>query len=351
MLNAIHQNLHQIRATWRTIWAAIWRVRRSLLALISVIVAGSVIFAWADGRRPIQAFFYTLNLITLQAGPSDAPDSPALQIASIVIMLGGLVSLTGGVTSLFQLITDPKERQLSLAATVSDHIVVCGIGRVGYRVITELLNHGETVVAVNANESEEWLEPFRKRGVAVLIADARQRQTLINAGVARASAIVACTSDDLTNLDVALDARDINPTIKVVLRMFDSQLADKVSKGFNIQTAFSVSALAAPALAAPALAAPALAAPALAAAAMRHNVDYSFKLRNQLLNVTTLRFAQGSRFIGKSVEQVAQMANCSFISKQVGDTLEMHPSGNGLIQVGDVFTIVGSMAAIETLQA
>ena len=336
MLNAIHQNLHQIRATWRTIWAAIWRVRRSLLALISVIVAGSVIFAWADGRRPIQAFFYTLNLITLQAGPSDAPDSPALQIASIVIMLGGLVSLTGGVTSLFQLITDPKERQLSLAATVSDHIVVCGIGRVGYRVITELLNHGETVVAVNANESEEWLEPFRKRGVAVLIADARQRQTLINAGVARASAIVACTSDDLTNLDVALDARDINPKIKVVLRMFDSQLADKVSKGFNIQTAFSVSALAAP---------------ALAAAAMRHNVDYSFKLRNQLLNVTTLRFAQGSRFIGKSVEQVAQMANCSFISKQVGDTLEMHPSGNGLIQVGDVFTIVGSMAAIETLQA
>ncbi len=336
MLNAIHQNLRQIRATWRTIWAAIWRVRRSLLALISVIVAGSVIFAWADGRRPIQAFFYTLNLITLQAGPSDAPDSPALQIASIVIMLGGLVSLTGGVTSLFQLITDPKERQLSLAATVSDHIVVCGIGRVGYRVITELLNHGETVVAVNANESEEWLEPFRKRGVAVLIADARQRQTLINAGVARASAIVACTSDDLTNLDVALDARDINPKIKVVLRMFDSQLADKVSKGFNIQTAFSVSALAAP---------------ALAAAAMRHNVDYSFKLRNQLLNVTTLRFAQGSRFIGKSVEQVAQMANCSFISKQVGDTLEMHPSGNGLIQVGDVFTIVGSMAAIETLQA
>ena len=336
MLNAIHQTLRQIRATWRTIWAAIWRVRRSLLVLISVIVSGSVIFAWADGRRPIQAFFYTLNLITLQAGPSDAPDSPALQIASIVIMLGGLVSLTGGVTSLFQLITDPKERQLSLAATVSDHIVVCGVGRVGYRVITELLNQGETVVAVNANESEEWLEPFRKRGVAVLIADARQRQTLINAGVARASAIVACTSDDLTNLDVALDARDINPKIKVVLRMFDSQLADKVSKGFNIQTAFSVSALAAP---------------ALAAAAMRHNVDYSFKLRNQLLNVTTLRFAQGSRFIGKSVEQVAQMANCSFISKQVGDTLEMHPSGNGLIQVGDVFTIVGSMAAIETLQA
>ena len=336
MLNAIHQTLRQIRATWRTIWAALWRVRRSLLALISVIVAGSVIFAWADGRRPIQAFFYTLNLITLQAGPSDAPDSPALQIASIVIMLGGLVSLTGGVTSLFQLITDPKERQLSLAATVSDHIVVCGVGRVGYRVITELLNHGETVVAVNAHENEEWLEPFRKRGVAVLIADARQRQTLINAGVARASAIVACTSDDLTNLDIALDARDINPTIKVVLRMFDSQLADKVSKGFNIQTAFSVSALAAP---------------ALAAAAMRHNVDYSFKLRNQLLNVTTLRFAQGSRFIGKSVEQVAQMANCSFISKQVGDTLEMHPAGNGLIQVGDVFTIVGSMAAIETLQA
>ncbi len=336
MFNQIRQSIRQFRATWRTVWAAIWRVRRSLLALLGVLIGGTLIFWRIEGRHLIEAFFYTLNLVTLQAGPTDAPQSHALQAAAVLIMLGGLVSLTGGVASLFQLMSDPKERQLSLAATVSDHIVVCGVGRVGYRVITELLDQGETVVAVNASENEEWLEPFRKRGVAVLIADARQRQTLINAGVVRASSIVACTSDDLTNLDIVLDARDINPKIKVVLRMFDTKLAEKVSKGFNIQTAFSVSALAAP---------------ALAAAAMRYKVDYSFKLRDQLLNVTTIRFAHGSRFIGKTVDQVAQSANCSFISQQVGDQLQLHPAGNTPIKVGDVFNIVGSIDAIQMLQS
>ena len=336
MVNQIRQFIRQIRATWRTVWAAIWRVRRSLLALLAVLIGGTLIFWLIEGRRFIEALFYTLNLITLQAGPTDAPQSRLLQGMAVFIMVGGLISLTGGVTSLFQLISDPKERQLSLAATVSDHIVVCGVGRVGYRVITELLNQGETVVAVNAHENEEWIEPFRKHGVAVLIADARQRQTLIDAGVARASSIVACTSDDLTNLDIALDARDINPKIKVVMRMFDTKLADKVSKGFNIQTAFSVSALAAP---------------ALAAAAMRYKVDYSFKLHDQLLNVTTVRFAGGSRFVGKTLDQVAQMANCSFISRQEGDQLHLHPNGSTPIKAGDVYNIVGPIAAIQMLQS
>jgi voltage-gated potassium channel len=336
MVNQIRQVIRQIRATWRTVWAAIWRVRRSLIVLLSVLIGGTMVFWLIEGRRFIEALFYTLNLITLQAGPGDAPQSTLLQGVAVFIMVGGLISLTGGVATLFQLISDPKERQLSLAATVSDHIVVCGVGRVGYRVITELLNQGETVVAVNAHEKEEWIEPFRKRGVAFLIANARQRQTLINAGVARAASIVACTSDDLTNLDIVLDARDINPKIKVVMRMFDTKLAEKVSKGFNIQTAFSVSALAAP---------------ALAAAAMRYKVDYSFKLRDQLLNVTTVRFVAGSRFMGKTLDQVAQMANCSFISQQKGDQLHLHPSGSTPIKDGDVYNIIGPIAAIQMLQS
>jgi len=328
-------SLRQMRATWRTVWAAIWRVRRSLLALIGVLLGGTLVFWLGEGRRIVEAFFYSLNLITLQAGPSDVPQAPLFQAVAVLVMVGGLISLTGGVASLFQLISDPKERQLSLAATMNDHIVVCGVGRVGYRVINELVSQGETVVAINAHEQEEWIEPFRKRGIAVLIADARQRQTLINAGIERASAIVACTSDDLTNLDIALDARDINPKIKVVLRMFDAKLAEKVSKGFNIQTAYSVSALAAP---------------ALAAAAMRYKVDYSFKLHGELLNVTTVCFKKPSPYIGHTLEQVAQSANCSFISRETEQGLQMHPAPGTVIGEGDVYNIVGSIQAIQALQ-
>ncbi|MFN7210803.1 MAG: NAD-binding protein, partial [Aggregatilineales bacterium] len=65
--------------------------------------------------------------------------------------------------------------------------VVCGIGRVGYRVISELLDFGETVVGINQRTDEEWLDHLQRVGVPVIIGDARRKQTLIEAGVERAS--------------------------------------------------------------------------------------------------------------------------------------------------------------------
>ncbi len=61
------------------------------------------------------------------------------------------------------------------------------------------------------------------------------------------------TDDQLANLEIALDAREINPGIKVVMRMFDVEFARKVEKGFGIHTAFSCSALTAPIFAAAAM--------------------------------------------------------------------------------------------------
>jgi len=79
---------------------------------------------------------------------------------------------------------------------------------------------------------------------------------LEKAQVKRASAIVACTADDLTNLAVALEAREFNPDMKVVLRMFDADLAARVQNGVQIHAAFSTTALAAPSFAAAATRAP-----------------------------------------------------------------------------------------------
>ena len=72
---------------------------------------------------------------------------------------------------------------------------------------------------------------------------------LVKAGVEQARAVIACTSTDLVNLEVALDARELCADIRVVLRLFDQRLAEKIARGFDIQVAFSASGLAAPAFA------------------------------------------------------------------------------------------------------
>jgi Trk K+ transport system NAD-binding subunit len=326
----------QLKAAWRLLRAAIGRVRWALVGLLAALMGGTLAFSLEGSKRPIQAFFYAINLVTLNAGPGDAPEPIWLQGVAFLVIIVGVLSLAGGATRIIQLMSDPQERQLALASTLSDHIIICGIGRVGYRVINELLEFGEKVVAINVSEKEEWLPDFVKKGVVVLMGDARQRRTLLNAGIERASSLIACTSDDLTNLDIALDARDANPKIKVVLRMFDSALAAKVSKGFNINTAFSVSALAAP---------------ALAAAATRAKVDYSFKLKGKLLNVTTVAFAAGSTFLGKTIGEVEQHADCSFISQESEASLTLHPARDHVIAANERFNIVGSLEAIRLLHS
>jgi Trk K+ transport system NAD-binding subunit len=325
----------RLRATLRTIWIALRKVRWALLMLSIVVVGGTLLF-WLNGAfdNPLKSLFYVLNLITLQAGPEDLPGSTLLQLISGVIVLGGLVALAGGAASVIQLVTDPKEQQLALASTFHDHVVVCGVGRVGYRVINELIEFGEAVVAVNQTEGEEWLPALQKAGVPVIIGDARRKQTLVNAGVERASAIVACTSDELTNLDMALDARELNPNIKVVLRMFDAKLAQNVSKGFNIQTVFSVSALAAP---------------AFAAAATRAQVDYSFKLEGQLLNVSTITFDPTSPFIGKTVGQIQDDAGCAIVGTWANGGMQMNPHRDHMVQAGERYYVLGGLAALKRL--
>ena len=75
-------------------------------------------------------------------------------------------------------------------------------------------------------------------------------EVLLKAGIEDARALIACTDADLTNMEIALDAREIRPDMRIVLRLFDQRLAAKITKGFDIQLAFSAAALAAPAFAA-----------------------------------------------------------------------------------------------------
>lgn len=229
--------------------------------LLTVVVGTSVILALeADATDgPINGFedAFWFNLYSLFAG-EPIPAEPATlggRIASVFVLGAGLVlfALFVGTVSAFMVERSQKEDLVHGIETMEDHMIVCGLGRSGYRILEVLKRLDQKVVVVERDRDSEFVDQAQRLKVPVLIADLRQGDPLLEAGVERARAVIACTNDDLTNLEVALDARNANPDIRVVLRMFDERLAEKVSEGFNIQVAFSTSALAAPAFAAAAV--------------------------------------------------------------------------------------------------
>ena len=116
-----------------------------------------------------------------------------------------------------------------LASLCRNHFVVIGVGKVGYQVIKQLLELRETVVAIEMASGSPLLGELFDKGVPVIQGNARQSSVLEQAGVRQARAVIITTSDDLTNLDAAITARELNANAKIVIRLFDETLATKVA--------------------------------------------------------------------------------------------------------------------------
>src|SRR5215208_4545205 len=124
------------------------------------------------------------------------------------------------------------------------------MGQVGYRVVQLLLRLGE---AVTVQPRPEWVEAIRAAGATVHLGDARDRDRLLAAGLLEARALLALTSQDLVNIEVALDARQLRADLPVVIRVFDPTLAHQLEVSFDVRRAVGMSALSAPVLAGAAL--------------------------------------------------------------------------------------------------
>jgi len=123
---------------------------------------------------------------------------------------------------------------------------LCGLGRVGWRVLDCLRTAGVPVVAVDT--AADAADP-RVFGVRLVRGDCRDAVVLEQAGVRDARGVIVATSDDLLNISCALLVRRLAPDVRIVLRMFNQNLVTRLGKAVSNVTALSVSALAAPLLA------------------------------------------------------------------------------------------------------
>jgi Trk K+ transport system NAD-binding subunit len=129
----------------------------------------------------------------------------------------------------------------------SGHVIVCGLGNIGFRVVEELVRYKERVVVIEQARDSRFVTTARRLGVAVLIGDATVSAVLQQARAEHARAVIASTSDDLLNLEIALLVRELNPTQRVVVHLTDPSLAQTMREAANVRLALSIPNLAAPA--------------------------------------------------------------------------------------------------------
>jgi len=129
------------------------------------------------------------------------------------------------------------------------HVLLCGSGNVGTRVIDYLRALHQRVVVVDPNPDPALIEMSRRRQIELLTADATRDATLDRCNIANARAVIALTDGDTANLEVALGVRARNPHVPVVMRVQDEAFAGSVARQFEAIRTYSTTTLAAPAFA------------------------------------------------------------------------------------------------------
>jgi Trk K+ transport system NAD-binding subunit len=246
LTSAVRVWLAGVREWWQDVPAAL---RTALIALLGVVALSVGVFHVALDMPVIDAFYFVITTVTTVGyGDYSFQHAPGWMklYGSFVMVCGAAI-----IATLFSIITDlilgTRFRDVIArgCARFEGHIIVVGLGSIGFRVVRELVRSGETVVAIEQRGSGEFVPVARELG-SVVLGNARTEETLRRAGIVGAKAIVAATDDDLANLSIALAAKRAHPACRVVLRLFDAALAEKMRDGPGIDAVLSVSTAAAP---------------------------------------------------------------------------------------------------------
>ena len=244
---------------WRDFARGMKRVEPILLKIFlggaALYVIATFYFAWALKLDPISAAYFVMTTMTTTGyGDISAVTNKGpwhSYIGSMVIMVGGLIISGVFIASVTSALNRAQITALQGLRRIRarDHVVVCGAGQVGTRVIDYLLRMDQRVVVIEMNPDSLLIERARDRSIDLLTGDATNDVTLGFCDLDNAKSLVANTDSDTLNLEVALGARSRNPNLNVVLRVQEPAFAHSIGRQFQLTTSFSTTELTAPAIA------------------------------------------------------------------------------------------------------
>ena len=307
-----------------------WRVTFILLA--GIIITAYLFWlahrVW-EGRPigPIKALFAIFNMIFLQLTFADMPSDDRLDIFPVIVPLIGLplFSIFGlkmfNVIRIFFLRSERGQEQIQsldtsrtketlVRSTVDDHIVICGLGRIGYRVAQTLLgNYGQAIVGINDTQSP-LVRDLLEAGIPVILGNSENETILRKAGIERAKAVVICTNEDWVNLGTAVLVRKLNPQARIILRLFEDDLMDEITVKFKVDVAISRSAVAAT---------------TFTYAAIGGEIVETFNLAGRDYVLAHVPLGPTSPMLGRTIGEVAEEQDVTVVCHNRGHTLTLEP--------------------------
>ena len=324
----------RFRAAWRDSLLLLRQFRWAVLLFLAVLMASGVVYhqlASLAGEKTTslaEAVYLVLTMMFLQAG-GGFPSAWYLQAFYFLMPVLGIGIAAQGLTEFAAMFFNRRARsrewEMAVASTFDRHIILVGLGHLGYRVVHYLHRMGEEVVVIDLKPHPELTEVVRSMGIPVLEGDGTREASLLAANVQKAKAIQLCTQNDMANLQMAFKARSLNPEIQVVVRIFDDDFAQNLQKQFGFQ----------------AMSATGMAAPVFAAAAAGVEMTGPLSVEGESISMARIRIEAGSALIGHTVAEVEESCRLSVVVLIRESKRDVHPAGDLRLAERDVLAVLG----------
>ena len=334
--------VRQWKATWRDTIILLNEFRAPLILFTVAVVGGGLAYAAIADLvgEPVQSLSEAIYIVLTAAFLQPVGDFPkyfGLQIFHFFMPVVGVVILAQGLADfgslLFNRRARSKEWEMAVASTMNKHIVLVGLGHLGYRVAQRLYQMGESIVVVEIKLGTHTTNAAREMGIPVIQADARHAGALEGANIKDAKTIILASQEDAMNLQIALKARTLNPKIQVVIRIFDEDFAHALQEQFGFT----------------ALSATEMAAPVFAAAAAGADVTNPISIEGQQLSLARMTIPASSSLANKTVGYVEDNYHLNIILLRHDHQSEMHPTDTRPLHTGDTLAVLGGPEQLSRL--
>jgi len=310
------------------------------IALLSTIFSATVVYTSLQKNISLtDALYFAVGMITGAGGNEQVVEhsSNSIKLFTIVMMLIGTAVIGIFYAILNDFILGSRLRNFWDAARVPqrNHIIVCGLGSIGVQTALQLVSYGYEVLVIERDADNRFLETVRSQNIPVLHGDASLPTTLKAANIEKAECLLALTSNDTANLEIALNAKGLAPRCRVIVRYDDPYYATMAQEVFDFEAVLSP---------------PEIAAPAFASSALGGRILGNGIVADSLWVAIATMITPNHPFCGKPVSEASKSAD--FVPLYI-ETASQTIHGWGLLEAslsaGDILYLTMPAAKLEQL--
>ncbi|MBU0686757.1 MAG: potassium channel protein [Candidatus Margulisbacteria bacterium] len=315
------------------------------LFLGMIIVLGVLGYKFIEGVPAFDALYMVVITLSTVGFNEVVPLSNAGKLLTIFLIVGGVGTVAYTVGQIIEIVVEGqivgyrRRRQMEKRiASMKDHYIICGFGRVGHQVAEELTASKESFVVVDVKQ--EIAEELAGKNIPYVIGSPASDESLEDAGVKKAKVVVACHDSDADNVFVVLSARVANPKVYIIARAGQKETESKLLKaGANrvISPYF-------------------IAGRRMAAMALRPiTIDYlDTVMRSEHVNLGLREFLvrEKSKITGKALSKtnIRQDSGATVLAIRKPDgAFNLQPISNTVIESGDLLITIGTPEQLELL--